>query len=218
MIMYVHKKGRHKCRYNFVGTHSFVLWTWHHTSSRLTIHNFFLWRNSPIRAQALSMLMFLNHTQLDTQTHPVGFLWTGDQPVAEAATNTTDKHKRGTSMPSVEFEATIPAIKRPKTWALDRTATTHIAIDKLSRGDTILTSRELTSCQGCGTHEYRHVTLSHVRWITRTVLSQEIVMECCSSTSSSDCEEDLENVCAILAADTGTVRRKERVHDINMKR
>jgi hypothetical protein len=43
-------------------------------------------------------------------------------------------------------------------------------------------------------------------------------MECCSSTSSSDYEEDLENVCAILAADTVTVRRKLWVHDINMKR
>jgi len=43
-------------------------------------------------------------------------------------------------------------------------------------------------------------------------------MECCSSTSSSDYEEDLESVCAILAADTVTVRRKVWVHDINMKR
>ena len=43
-------------------------------------------------------------------------------------------------------------------------------------------------------------------------------MECCSSTSSSDYEEDLENVCAILAADTITVRRKVWVHDINMQR
>ena len=43
-------------------------------------------------------------------------------------------------------------------------------------------------------------------------------MGCCSSTSSSDYEEDLENVCAILAADTATIRRKVWVHDINMKR
>jgi hypothetical protein len=43
-------------------------------------------------------------------------------------------------------------------------------------------------------------------------------MERCSSTSSSDYGEDLENVCAILAADTVTVRRKVWVHDINMKR
>jgi hypothetical protein len=43
-------------------------------------------------------------------------------------------------------------------------------------------------------------------------------MECCSSNSSLDYEGDLENVCAILAADTVTVRRKVWVHDINMKR
>jgi len=50
------------------------------------------------------------------------------------------------------------------------------------------------------------------------VLSPEIVTECCSSTSSSDYEEDLENVCAILAADTMTVRRKVCVHNIIMQR
>jgi hypothetical protein len=40
------------------------------------------------------------------------------------------------------------------------------------------------------------------------VLSQETVMECCSSTNSLDYEEDLENIFVILAADTVTVRRK----------
>ena len=43
-------------------------------------------------------------------------------------------------------------------------------------------------------------------------------MECCSSTSSSDCEADLENVRVILAGDRVTVRRKVWVHGINMKR
>jgi len=42
-------------------------------------------------------------------------------------------------------------------------------------------------------------------------------MECCSSTSSSNYVENLENVCAIVAAGTVTVRRKVWVHDINMK-
>ena len=58
-------------------------------------------------------------------------------------------------------------------------------------------------------YAYRHVTLSHVGWITAVgiVLSQEIAVECCSSTSSADCEADLEKVCAVLAADTVTVRR-----------
>ena len=69
-------------------------------------------------------------------------------------------------------------------------------------------------------HAYRHATLSHVSWITADgrVISQEIVMECSSSTSSAHCGEDLENVCAVLAADTVTVRRKVCVRDINMKR
>jgi len=43
-------------------------------------------------------------------------------------------------------------------------------------------------------------------------------MECCSSTSSSDYEEDLENVCAILAVDTMTVWRKVWVHGTIMQR
>jgi hypothetical protein len=43
-------------------------------------------------------------------------------------------------------------------------------------------------------------------------------MGCCSLTNSSDYEEDLENVCTFLAADTVTVLRKVWVHDITMKR
>jgi hypothetical protein len=47
-----------------------------------------------------------------------------DQFVAEAATYTThNKHKRRTYMPSAGFEPAIPAIKRPQTYASDRTAT-----------------------------------------------------------------------------------------------
>ena len=43
-------------------------------------------------------------------------------------------------------------------------------------------------------------------------------MECCSSASSSDYEEVLENVCATVAADTTTVPRNVWVHDIIMQR
>jgi hypothetical protein len=57
----------------------------------------------------------------------------------------------------------------------------------------------------------RYLMRAGLQAVTR-VLSQEIVMECCSSTISSDYEADLENVCAILAADAVTVW----VHDINM--
>ena len=55
----------------------------------------------------------------------VGRLWTSDhQFSAEAATYTThNKHKRWTSMLSVGFKPTIPAIELPQTYALDRTAT-----------------------------------------------------------------------------------------------
>ena len=43
-------------------------------------------------------------------------------------------------------------------------------------------------------------------------------MECCSSISTSDYEEDLLNVCAIIEADIRTARRKLWVHDINVQR
>ena len=55
-----------------------------------------------------------------THTHPVRMLWTSDQQVAEAATYTTHKkHRRRTSVPSVEFETVVPEIKRPHTYASD---------------------------------------------------------------------------------------------------
>jgi hypothetical protein len=47
----------------------------------------------------------------------------GDQPVAVAATYTTHKNKRRTSMSSVGFELVIPSAKQQETYALDRTAT-----------------------------------------------------------------------------------------------
>jgi len=51
-----------------------------------TLSFFFLtvWRNSPTRAQAASLLRFPGHTHTHTHTHTVGLLWTRDQPVAEA--------------------------------------------------------------------------------------------------------------------------------------
>jgi len=65
--------------------------------------------------------VYRSHTT--RRTHPVGLLWTSDQPVAEAATNIThNKHKRQASMPSVGFEPAIPSDKRPPTYGFDRTA------------------------------------------------------------------------------------------------
>jgi len=73
--------------------------------------------------QLVPLLRLLDHAQLDTHTQPIAFLWTSDQPVAQAAINTKhNKHKRRTSMPTVGFETAIPVSQRPQTCALDRVA------------------------------------------------------------------------------------------------
>jgi hypothetical protein len=59
-----------------------------------------------------------SHT-LDTP-HSIGLLWTRDQLVAQTTHNT---HNRQTSIPPLGFEPTILVSERPKTHALDRTAT-----------------------------------------------------------------------------------------------
>jgi hypothetical protein len=85
---------------------------------KIQITFFFLWRNSPTRADEASFLTFLNNTH--THTH----LSKHDQLVAKSATNTTHKkHITRTSMPSAGFEPAIPAIEQPQTYSLDRTAT-----------------------------------------------------------------------------------------------
>jgi hypothetical protein len=54
----------------------------------------------------------------------VGLLWTSDQFVAETSTwQHTTTLNRQSSMPPAGFELTIPAIERPKTYALVRPAT-----------------------------------------------------------------------------------------------
>jgi hypothetical protein len=62
-------------------------------------------------------LITLRHTQ-----QSVGLLWTRDRPVAETSTWQCKHCKRQTSVPSVGFEPTIPAIARPQTYALARPA------------------------------------------------------------------------------------------------
>jgi hypothetical protein len=91
-----------------------------------------------------------------------------------------------------------------------------------SRSHTIVTWRDLT-WRDVTWYEVAHTHIVMSRYLMRAglqavtrVLSQEIVMGCCSSTISSDYETDLEKVCAILAADGLTVRRKVWVRDINM--
>ena len=73
-------------------------------------------------ATALSFAVSISH--IYTHTPPVGLLRTSEQLVSEAATYTThNKYKRRTFMFSAEFEPVVPAIKRPNTYAFDRTAT-----------------------------------------------------------------------------------------------
>ena len=72
------------------------------TASRTFLVLFLLLcRNSPNREQDASVFRLRDYTQLDA--HPVGLLWTSDQPVAEAvdySTNTIDEHR----MPAAGFE------------------------------------------------------------------------------------------------------------------
>jgi hypothetical protein len=69
------------------------------------------------------ILTFLDHTKSDRQTHtyPVGPLWTSDQLVAKAATNTT--HNRRTFMHSAGFEPAIAAIDWPQSSPLGHATT-----------------------------------------------------------------------------------------------
>jgi hypothetical protein len=76
------------------------------------------------------MLRFLDHKQLDTQTHThahaysVELPWTNDQPVEKAATFTThNKHKGRKSIGSSGFEPAILGIKLIQTYILERTTT-----------------------------------------------------------------------------------------------
>jgi hypothetical protein len=65
----------------------------------LSIYTFFLWLNGPERASTASLLMFLDHEQLDTHTHthPVGrsegVISSSQKPLPKQnTTNTRDEH------------------------------------------------------------------------------------------------------------------------------
>jgi hypothetical protein len=75
--------------------------------------------------------------------------------------------------PAVERETTqavtLSQLYRPK---LDAPVGSH-----LWRRYTILTSRDLTSCQRCGTQAYQHVTLSHMSCL-HNMLCKELELLC----------------------------------------
>ena len=82
----------------------------------------FLWRCSPTRAMASSILRFLDHTQRR--------ITVGRTPLDEWSARhrylyltTHNIHNRQTSMSPVGSEPTISASERPQTYALDRAAT-----------------------------------------------------------------------------------------------
>jgi len=59
----------------------------------LIIFAVFLWRNSPNSGiGCLTADVSRLHTHTHTHTHPIKLLRTGDQPVTQAATHTTDEH------------------------------------------------------------------------------------------------------------------------------
>jgi hypothetical protein len=84
---------------------------------------FFLWLDSPIWAWASSfrrgfMVTHFRHTTLGRTP-----LDEGPARRRDLYLTTHNTHNRQTSMPPVGFEPTIPVSERPKTHALDRTAT-----------------------------------------------------------------------------------------------
>jgi hypothetical protein len=78
--------------------------------------------HSPVACFSLLVFRGFLITHNDA-SQSVGLLWTSDQSVAETSTWQYNTHNRQTFMPPVGFEHTISAGERPKTYALDRTAT-----------------------------------------------------------------------------------------------
>ena len=64
--------------------------------------------------------------------YPIGLPCTSDQLIAEAFTYTThNKHERRTCVLLAGFEPAVPGIKRPRTQALDYTATGIFFFNKI---------------------------------------------------------------------------------------
>jgi hypothetical protein len=77
-----------------------------------------------LRPNACHDLLILEVSKSHSQTHySVGLIWTRDQLVEETSTSQHTSHDRQTFMHPVGFEPTIPASKRPQTYALLVTST-----------------------------------------------------------------------------------------------
>jgi hypothetical protein len=84
----------------------------HHSFSHFTL--------VPSLEQRAPLGGFCDHTH--TIRHTVEHLWTSDQHVAETSTY-TGQHNTHTPMLPAGFEPSLPATKRPQTYALDCAAT-----------------------------------------------------------------------------------------------
>ena len=84
----------------------------HVSYQAVKVYSFFVWRNSPTWARAASLLMFLDHTQLEAHTLDRASLsaWSAHR----RARYLLNKHNRRTSILSGGFEPAIPAIERPQ--------------------------------------------------------------------------------------------------------
>ena len=81
---------------------------------QLMLTMFLVWRNSPTRARATSILTFLDHTQWHTSVGKT--LWMGDRPVAETSIG---QHTTLTSRTPAGFETSVAPIVWPQILALD---------------------------------------------------------------------------------------------------
>jgi hypothetical protein len=69
-------------------------------------------------------LLIIDASQLHSDTsQSIRLLWTSDRPDAETSTWQDNSHNRQTSITPVGFEAAVPAIEWPQTYALDPAAT-----------------------------------------------------------------------------------------------
>jgi hypothetical protein len=99
-------------------------WWWHFTCQNTCLYIYiYIWLDSPIWAWASSFRRGFMITHLRHATVGKTPLDEGSARRRDLYLTTHNTHNRQTSMPPVGFESTILVSERPKTHALDRTAT-----------------------------------------------------------------------------------------------